>query len=113
MSDDDSPKLPPRIVDSRKSVRKRVLFGAKVIYGERGFSMDCRIRDVSETGARIILPAGQIIPTRVILLDARSRVAYEAEVVWIAAPEFGLKFTTKHSLAEELPPSLEFLKRYC
>lgn len=111
MADPNSPELPP-IVEARKAPRKRVILGGKVVYNEGGFSLDCRIRDLSDGGARIVIAAGSIIPTRVVLIDTRNAIAYEAEVVWLKAPEFGLKFLSRHSLRGQLPPQLSYLKGY-
>ena len=110
MSDDNPPELPP--VEGRKSARKRVILRGKVIYNEGVFTVDCRIRDISEGGARILLPEGQVIPTRVILLDMRDRLAYECAVAWARGPEYGLKFLQKYSLRGELPPALVYLKGF-
>ena len=111
MVEPNPPELPP-IVEARKSPRKRVILGGKVVYNEGGFSQDCRIRDVSDGGARVVLSPGSVIPTRVVLIDTRNAVAYEAEVIWMKAPEFGLKFLTKHSLRGHLPTQLGYLKGY-
>jgi len=110
MADPNSPELPP-VVEGRKTARKRVILGGKIIYNEGAYTYDCRIRDLSEGGARIVLPAGLIIPTRVVLIDTRNAIAYESEVVWLKAPEFGLRFLSTHSL-RNLPPQLQYLKRY-
>ena len=110
MADPNSPDLPP-IVEGRKTPRKRVILGAKVVYNEGAFSIDCRIRDLSEGGARIVVAAGLVIPTRVVLIDTRNATAYESEVAWLKAPEFGLKFLATHSM-RNLPPQLQYLKRY-
>ena len=110
MSDTNEPDLPP-IADGRKSLRKRVILGAKVVYNEGAYSIECRIRDLSDGGARIVLSPGLVIPTHVVLIDVRNAVAYESEVVWLKAPEFGLKFLSKHSM-RALPQHLQYLRRY-
>ena len=110
MSDPNSPELPP-VADGRKTPRKRVLLGGKIVFNEGAYTYDCRIRDISEAGARIILSPGAIIPTRVVLIDTRNSMAYPSEVVWLKEPEFGLKFLSAHSLKQPLPPELQYLKR--
>jgi hypothetical protein len=102
---------PPRVVEGRRTARKRTLLGGKVIYGDDNRVRDCTIRDISETGARIILAKGEIIPTRVFLMDRRSASAYEARVTWIKAPDFGLSFVNAYRLDSELPRELQHLKR--
>ena len=110
MSSLDSDDLPPRVVNDRKAPRKRTLIGGKVVYGEGVFVRDCSIRDVSERGARITLPKGECIPTRVFLLDRRNPIAYEARVCWIKAPDFGLAFVNTYPLDGPIPKDLDYLK---
>jgi hypothetical protein len=110
MSDDKPPEPPP--IEGRKSARKRVLLRGKVIYNEGAFTVDCRIRDISEGGARILLPDGQLIPTRIILLDMRDHVAYECEVAWFKGAERGLRFLARYPLRGVLPPTLTYLKGF-
>ena len=111
MADPNPPELPP-IVEARRTPRKRVILGGKVIYNEGQYTTDCRIRDISEAGARIVLAPGLVIPTRVVLVDTRNAIAYEAEVVWMKPPDFGIRFLTTHAVRGALPPHLQYLKRY-
>ena len=82
-----------------------------VIYGEGAFSVNCRIKDISDTGARIIVSPGIAIPTRIVFLEVKPRVVHEALVVRAATPEFGLRFTSTHLLDGRLPEHLHYLKR--
>jgi hypothetical protein len=107
----NSAALPPRVVDGRRASRTRTLLGGKLIYGEHHYTCDCSIRDISESGARITLPKGQVIPTRIFLMDRSTASAYEARVAWIKVPDFGLGFVKAYNLEGELPPELQFLKR--
>ena len=106
----DSAGPPPRVVNGRRAVRKRTLLSGRVVYGEDDRVRDCTIRDLSETGARITLAKGEIIPTRVFLIDKRTATAYEARVTWIKAPDFGLSFVNSYSLDGDMPRELNFLK---
>jgi hypothetical protein len=111
MAQPDSADLPPRVVNQRQASRKRTLLGGKVVYGDGQHVRDCTIRDLSETGARIAIPKGEVIPTRVFLIDRRTPIAYEATVSWIKAPDFGLTFLRAHSLKGDIAPELDYLKR--
>jgi hypothetical protein len=106
----DSAGPPPRVVNGRRAVRKRTLLSGRVVYGEDDRVRDCTIRDLSETGARITLAKGEVIPTRVFLIDKRTATAYEARVTWIKAPDFGLSFVNSYSLDGDMPRELNFLK---
>jgi PilZ domain len=106
-----APDLPPRIADSRKTPRERVVLPGMVIYGDGAFSINCRIKDISEVGARIIVSAGLAVPTHIVFMEVRSRVVHDAVVVRMATPEFGVQFTSTYLLDGELPPHLQHLKR--
>jgi hypothetical protein len=111
MAQPDSADLPPRVVNQRRALRKRTLLGGKVVFGDGQHVRDCIIRDLSERGAKIAIAKGEVIPTRVFLIDRRTPIAYEATVSWIKAPDFGLTFLKTHSLKGDVPPQLDYLKR--
>src|SRR2546423_2808196 len=90
--------LPPVVAERRDDLRQRTLLKGKIAYSDGAFSMDCVIRDLSRTGARVAIAKGQSMPTRVFLLDMRTGVAYESVVAWIRAPQFGLRFVHQHNL---------------
>ena len=55
-----------------------------------------------------VLAAGDSLsPPTSCWIDTRNGIAYVSEVVWLKAPEFGLKFISTHSLRAPLPPQLE------
>src|SRR5215510_11172496 len=104
--------LPPVVADERTFWRKRVLRGAKIVYGDEGeFSLDCLIHDVSESGARISLKRNEVVPTHFFLIDAQNGLVHEAEATWIrvirSVPQFGLKFNRTHEL-QSLGRKLKF-----
>jgi len=98
-------------VEHRKAPRKAVLLTSKVIFGEGATVLDCTIRDISVTGARITLAQGRSIPNEIFLLDLANRTAYQAIVVSERAGGFGLKFTKTLKLADVTAPELRYLKR--
>ena len=106
-----APELPPRVANSRRSLRDRVVLPGKVIYGEGAFSIDCRIKDISETGARIIVSLGLPVPTNIVFMEVKSRAVHEAVVVRAASPEFGLRFIRTYALDSKLPQHLDYLRR--
>lgn len=111
MSASPAPELPPRVVDGRKRRRKRTLWSGKVVYGAHGETvLDCSIRDFSEQGANIRLRQGELVPTRLFLIERRAASAFEARVIWIKAPDFGLEFVRSHKFDQPLPGDLQFLK---
>ena len=111
MADPNEPELPP-IVESRKSARKRVILSGKIVYNDGAYSTDCCIRDLSEGGARVVVTIGIAVPHNVVLIDMKTGTAYESEVVWAKASEFGLKFLAKHSMKGTLPAQLQYPRRF-
>ena len=118
---DSAPASPPDLTvqaapaaasDSRKSPRERVVLSGTVVFSDGSFTVPCRIKDLSEDGACVVLPPGLVIPTRHVLIRTRARVVHVATVARIASPEFGVKFTSTHSLDGVLPPHMQYLKRF-
>jgi hypothetical protein len=58
-------KLAFQGMDSKRgSPRQRVLKGGKIVFAGGSFSVDCTIRNLSETGARLQIPTTGPIPDR-------------------------------------------------
>ncbi len=89
--------------DNRVAVRRRVLLSGKLAYGD-GFSTDCRIREQSETGARIVISA-DLLPRDVVLVCVTAGMAYEAEIMWRRGKEAGLKLGRSHPLKTQTSSS--------
>jgi hypothetical protein len=97
--------------DHRQMVRQRAFLGGKLVYGDGAFTVDCIVRDISLTGARVKLPEGQMVPDHLYLVELRTGIAYEAKVVWKRHPEIGLAFVHEYGLNEASAPHLMILKR--
>jgi hypothetical protein len=89
--------------DNRVVARQRVLLSGKLAYGE-GFSADCRIREQSATGARIVVGA-DLLPRDVVLVCVTAGVAYEAEIMWRRGKEAGLRFGRSYPLKSQTAAS--------
>lgn len=100
----------PAVQKSRAAARQRVLFGGKIVHGDGAFSVDCTIRDLSESGAKITLGQRVSIPNDVYFIELRLGVAYAAQVAWRRTPNFGLRFVKRIDLATA-PKELDYLKR--
>jgi hypothetical protein len=97
--------------EQRKSPRKKVLLTSKIVYGEGAHVLDCTIRDISATGARITLRSRSSIPANVYLIDMANRIAHESAVVSEREGGYGLKFLKTYPLAQVNKPELCYLKR--
>ena len=101
--------------DLRKCRRKRTLLAGVLSYGPGISTVDCKIMDVSETGARVKAEPGSIVPAHVFLVHLRDYVAYEARVAWRRDNgNLGLRFMAAHDLRAEPTDELRAAMRtYC
>ena len=94
----------------RAAPRQRVLFGGKIVYDDGAFSVDCVIRDLSASGAKITLGPRVSIPSDVWFIDLHDGIAYPSQVAWRRTPHIGLRFLKRVELASA-PKELAYLVR--
>ena len=78
--------------DDRAAPRQRVLLAGRMVYGDADLTVNCAIRDLSESGARVRISSAVALPSRVRLIEVKTGRAFECEVAWRRMPEIGLKF---------------------
>jgi hypothetical protein len=88
--------------DRRQTERRKVLWGVRLANLEGSRYLRCVARDISCAGARVDIESQQFTEDRGYFLDLRSRMAYEARVVWHKTPELGLQFIRSYRF-DELP----------
>lgn len=76
-----------------RPLRNRVLNGGKLIVSDGQGLIDCVVRDMSDTGARVRLSNPTLLPMKLELLIVKSNMVYPAEVRWNRNTEAGLQFT--------------------
>jgi hypothetical protein len=96
--------------EARGSRRPRTFFAGMIAFGDGSRAFACVIRELSESGARVEVPASRLIPTRMFLLSSKRPVAFDTEVVWRTKNLTGLKIHRTLDLAECSDPQLQFLK---
>jgi hypothetical protein len=97
--------------DRRPSTRKPVLLTGIVAFDGGLRSFDCTIRDLSDTGARIVAAKGASIPEAFYLINVRDRMAYEAVLVRNDPGGAGIQFKKTLPLSGVTDPALGFLKK--
>ncbi len=102
---------PESYADRRSSQRRKAFLPAKVILCGGACSVDCVIRNISDSGAGIEFAANQIIPNQLFLIDMRSGTAYKTEVKWRKPKSAGLRFLQTISLRRSVPEEVLHLKR--
>jgi PilZ domain len=104
---DDRP--PP--TERRPKRRKRVLLAGIITYADGAYSFDCTIRDLSESGAQLVVGKNAQFPTDFFLINIRDRTAYDVSVVWNNGSRIGVTFKKIYPLSDIRDPSLNYLTR--
>lgn len=101
------PVRAPSEAEARAGQRRRTLLRGRIVWGHHAtISVDCTIRDLSETGAQLRVPATQALPTTFTLIHILDGVAYEASVAWRRGDQVGVKFTASHNLKRPVEPEM-------
>src|SRR5215470_20386683 len=79
--------------DRRASARDKVLYGGVVEISDTS-TVDCVVRNFSETGACVELHSATSIPREINLTVARKDRSYLAQMIWRQANLVGLAFKT-------------------
>lgn len=75
------------------------------------FSYRCVLRDISEIGARVVLPSGSPLANRMYVVHFTAETAYDSDVIWFDGNEAGLAFRRALSLRRLKHPELVFLRK--
>jgi hypothetical protein len=78
--------------DRRESVRDRVFMGGVAEISERGSTMDCVVRNFSDTGACVEFESVAKIPDKMNLTISRKGRSFLAHMIWRHANRVGLAF---------------------
>ncbi len=85
--------------NKRRAPRPRVFKGGKIVALDQWLLSDCQIRDISETGARIICKDQLSVPTAFRLLIPMDNTIQDARVVWRKDDLIGIRFTSERTRA--------------
>ena len=78
--------------DRRQSPRDKVFYGAVAEINERGSTMDCVVRNISESGACVEFGDAARLPEEMNLSVARKGRSFLARLIWRQANKVGLAF---------------------
>jgi hypothetical protein len=88
--------------ERRGSPRVRVLKKGKLIHSNNVSVFDCTIRDISDTGARLICEQTGLLPNELQLVFHAIREVRYVRVVWRRNGELGVQFLTPPRPASNL-----------
>ena len=84
--------LPPPGPERRGRSRKKAQLRGLLVVLDGSRTVECRIEDVSASGARVFVNEGLSVPEHCYFLVTGKEVAYEAKVMWVRDQEHGLGF---------------------
>jgi hypothetical protein len=76
----------------RASIRLRTLLEGRVMLGSRVSPVECTVRDISETGARITFGKPVPLPPEFELQVPKRKISRQVRVVWSNEKSHGLMF---------------------
>ena len=82
-------------VNKRVARRQRVLKQAKILLTNNMTVIDCVVRDLSETGARLLCADPGAIPNEFRLVFTAERLMRDAKVVWRRPEMVGVHFVSE------------------
>lgn len=90
--------------ERRQTQRQRTLLGARIVFNQRRSTLDCVVRNVSDTGALVVLSDAVTLPEAFDLeIDHRQR-SYSARVRWRGPERIGLAFEGQRVAEAEIGP---------
>lgn len=78
--------------DRRRSKRARTFLDGRIILNNRNSVIDCTVRDLSETGAKITFAHTVQIPSEFELSIPRRGLVVRARVMWTKGKDLGITF---------------------
>ena len=81
--------------NNRTTRRQRVLKQGKMVLANNITVVDCTIRDLSPTGARLLCGDPGVIPNEFRLVFIAERQMRDVKVVWRRPEELGVHFTSE------------------
>lgn len=78
--------------DRRQGTRDKVLFGGVAAVNERGSTLNCVVRNISDTGACVEFDSAAKLPEQINLTVARKGRSFLARLIWRHANKVGLAF---------------------
>ena len=95
--------------DRRTSTRQKSFLQGRIYYNNRRSSVDCLVRDISDTGARLVFSSAVTFPDVVEVYLSNKDEVCRAQVQWRRGNEVGIDFifdraadTGAHALPADL-----------
>ena len=88
--------------EKRSAPRTRSFLKGKAIFNNRQSTLDCLIRDISATGARLEVSNAVLLPDSFDLYVPQKEMTQRARITWRASGEIGVEFDHPQALAQPM-----------
>ena len=95
---------PPHPENPRSSPRNPVFWQARVVCQEQGVTIECRLRNLSETGARLEIDGAVPLPATFDIVAPAKGKTWRARSVWRQGSETGVAFIRDTAADKRLDP---------
>jgi len=85
--------------DRRKHQRHRSYIGAHIQFDSRTQTLDCLVRDIGPSGARVQFHNSTVIPDHFTMVIPHRGLRYEAHTVWRSFEMAGIAFAAPEAAA--------------
>ena len=85
--------------EQRQSERIRSFLRAQIVFNNRMSTIDCIIKNISQTGAKVALNDGLTVPTEFEIDIPQKGRSHRARLVWRDKDAIGIHFTDSRPLA--------------
>ncbi|MGO9005016.1 MAG: PilZ domain-containing protein [Beijerinckiaceae bacterium] len=85
--------------ERRQSHRLRTFLGGQIVFNNRFCTIDCLVRNVSQDGAKLIVPSSLMVPGEFDLLIPKQGESRRARLIWGTDTELGVTFVPRQSAA--------------
>ncbi|ODN71886.1 hypothetical protein A6302_00818 [Methylobrevis pamukkalensis] len=78
--------------ERRNDQRRRTIRAGKIVYGSYRYVLDCMVREISPTGARLRVEGAEEVPGEFMLYDMSDAVMQPVTVIWRKGKDVGVTF---------------------
>ena len=96
--------------DRRQLRRAEAYLRGLVVSQDGKLKIDCRVEDLTKTGARLVINKGVLLPDPMYLITANKESGFEAVIIWTEAVQYGVRFRKTFPLMNESSPEAALLR---
>lgn len=89
--------------EKRPASRVRTILNGQIIFNNRSATLDCVVRNLSDSGAKLEASSAVTLPERFELVIPRKGETYRARAVWRTEREIGVAFEPRQETVASGP----------